>query len=156
MSAGFPGHALATHPVLVMPDYRKPFKVDCVASVTGVGAVLLQEGRPTAYASRKLSSAQLNYTTGEQELLAVVHAMRAWHRYLEGMEFTMVTEHCPLTYLQTQPSLSRRQTRWSEYLQAFRLRWQHRPGRYNVADPLSRVQVLLCAAQTRQEAKQSC
>ena len=77
-----------------MPDYRKPFEVVCDASITGVGAVLLQEGRPIAYESRKLSSSELDYTTGEQELLAVVHAMRAWRCYLEGVEFTMVTDHC--------------------------------------------------------------
>ena len=128
--------ALTSHPVLVMPDYSKPFEVVCDASVTGIEAVLLQEGRPVAYKSRKLSSAEHNYNTGEQELLAVVHAMRSWRCYLEGVEFTMVTDHNPLTYLQTQPNLSRRQVRWSEYLQMFRFRWQYRPGRINVADPL--------------------
>ena len=119
------------------------------ASVTGIGAVLLQEGRPVAYESRKLSSAEHNYSTGEQELLAVVHAMRSWRCYLEGVEFTIVTDHNPLTYLQTQPNLSRRQVRWSEYLQMFRFRWQYRPGRINVADPLSRVQTVAVAAVTR-------
>ena len=110
-------HALTSHPVLVMPDYAKPFEVVCDASVTGIGAVLLQEGRPVAYKSKKLSSAEVNYTTGEQELLAVVHAMRSWRCYLEGVSFTMVTDHEPLTYLQSQPSVFRRQTRWNEFLQ---------------------------------------
>ena len=145
--------ALTSHPVLVMPDYSKPFEVVCDASVTGLGAVLLQEGKPVAYESRKLSSAEHNYSTGEQELLAVVHAMRSWRCYLEGVEFTMVTDHNPLTYLQTQPNLSRRQVRWSEYLQMFRFRWQYRPGRINVADPLSRVQAVKVAAVTRGQDK---
>jgi len=141
--------ALTSSHVLVLPDYSKPLEVVCDASVTGIGAVLLQEGRPVAFESKKLTSAEVNYTTGEQELLAVVHAMRTWRCYLEGVEFTMVTDHNPLTYLQTQPVLYRRQVRWSEYLQAFRFRWQYRPGRINVADPLNRVHAVLMAAVTR-------
>ena len=146
---GHTKHALTSHPVLVMPDYQKHFEVISDASVTGTGAVLLQEGRPVAYESRKLTSAERNYTTGEQELLGVIHAMRSWRCYLEGVEFTMVTDHNPLIYLQTQPTLSRRQVRWSEYLQMFRFRWQYRPGRINVADPLSRVHMTQLAALTR-------
>ena len=47
-----------------------------------------------------------------------------------------MTDNKPNTFLQTQPILSRRQARWSEYLQRFHL--VHRAGRHNVADPLSR------------------
>ena len=135
-----------------MPDYDKPFEVVCDASVTGVGAVLLQEGRPVAYESKKLSPAEVNYTTGEQELLAVVHAMRSSHCYLEGVSFTMVTDHEPLTYLQSQPSLSRRQTRWNDFLHMFKYKWQYRPGRINVAGPLARVHCMRLAALTRKQA----
>jgi hypothetical protein len=130
--------ALTTAPVLAMPDYSKRFEVVCDASLIGIGAVLLQEGRPIAFESRALNSAERNYSTGDQELLAVVHALHAWRCYLEGVECTLVTDHCPLTYLKTQPNLSRRQTRWSEFLQRFTHEWQYRPGRTNVADPLSR------------------
>jgi len=41
-------------------------------------------------------------------------------------------------HVDTQPTLSKRQARWSEYLQRFNFTWQYRPGRTNVADPLSR------------------
>ena len=67
--------------------------------------------------------------------------MRTWRCYLEGVSadmLTFVTDHNPLTYLQTQPVLSRRQTRWSEFLQMFIYKWLYRPGKRNVADPLSR------------------
>ena len=107
-------HALTSHPVLVMPDYWKPFEAVSNASVTGNGAVLLQDSRPVAYDSRKVTSAAINYTTGEQELLGVVHAMRSWLLDLEEVEFTMVADHNPLRYLQTRPTLSRRHFRWSD------------------------------------------
>ena len=130
-------HALTHAPVLALPDFKLWFEVITDASTRGVGAVLLQEGRPIAFESRKLSPAEVNYTTGEQELLAVVHAMRTWRCYQEGVEFTVVTDHCPLTFFQTQQVLSRRQTRWSEFLSQFHFQWIYQPGRTNVADPLS-------------------
>lgn len=58
-----------------------------------------------------------------------------------AVDVTVVTDHDPITYLQTQPVLSRRQARWSEYLQTFKFKWLYRPGRCNVADPLSRLPV---------------
>ncbi len=75
------------------------------------GGVLLQEGHPVAFESRKLNDAALNYQTTEKEMLAVVHALRVWRCYLEGAEFTVYTDHVSNTYFQTQPNLSRRQAR---------------------------------------------
>ena len=49
-----------------------------------------------------------------------------------------MTDHNPLTFLQTQPTLSRRQARWMEYLTRFHYTWVYRPGRVNVAEPISR------------------
>ena len=112
--------ALTTAPVLVMPDYDKPVELIADACGFGIGAALLQKGRPAAFPCRQFSAAERNYGVGEQELLAVVQAMRTWRCYSEGVSsdmFTVVTDHNPLTYLQTQASLSRRQARWSEYLQ---------------------------------------
>jgi hypothetical protein len=135
---------LTTAPVLRLPDFSKPFEVITDASVNGTGAVLMQEGHPIAFASKKLSPAERNYTTGEQELLAVINALKEWRCYLESTtECTLVTDHNPLTYLQGQPVLSRRQARWMEYLSRFHYRWLYRPGRVNVADPLSRNPMLL-------------
>ena len=141
-------HALTTAPVLVMPDYSKPFELIADACGFGTGAALLQEGRPIAFLCKQFNAALRNYSVGEQELLAVVHAMRAWRCYLEGVSadmFTVVTDHNPLIYLQTQATLSRRQTRWSEYLQMYTFKWQYRPGKNNVADPLSRKPAVLAA-----------
>ncbi|KAJ9520268.1 hypothetical protein QJQ45_030269, partial [Haematococcus lacustris] len=70
--------AIANVPMLKLTDHSKPFQVHCDASLEGIGAVLMQDGYPLAYYSRKLIPAEVNYTTGEQELLALVSACQQW------------------------------------------------------------------------------
>src|SRR5260370_38207322 len=78
-----------------------------------------------------------NYAVHEQELLAIVHALREWRHYLLGNRITIITDHRSLQYLTTQDKLSARQTRWSEFLQQFDYEIKHRPGKENdVADGL--------------------
>ncbi len=132
---------LTTAPVLKAPDFSKAFEVVTDSSQWSLGGVLLQEGQPLAYTSRKMIPAELNYTVSEQECLATVHAMKIWRCYLEGIDsdkLTLVTDHNPNVHLQDQQSLSRRQVRWIEFLQRFHFKWSYRPGRLNVADPISR------------------
>jgi hypothetical protein len=75
-------------------------------------------------------------------MLAVVHALRVWRCYLEGADFTLYIDHVSNTFFQTQPNLSRRQARWSEFLQRFgSFEWKYRKGGSNVADALSRRDV---------------
>ena len=131
--------ALTTAPVLKMPDYEKSFEIVCDASLHGIGAVLLQDGHPIAYESKKFTPAEYRYDTGEQEMLGVVHGLKTFRCYVAGRRFTLVTDHEPLTYFNTQPQLSRKHARWYEFLQTFDFGWVHRPGRINVADPLSRL-----------------
>jgi hypothetical protein len=133
--------ALTEAPTLALPDFSNPIEMEviCDASTGGIGAVLTQFGKPLAFESKKLTDAEKNWTTTDQELWAVIHALKLWRCYLEGINFTVVTDHNPLVHLQSQPTLSRRQARWAEYLQRFNFKWEHRPGRGNVADPLSRL-----------------
>jgi hypothetical protein len=135
--------ALTSAPVLVPPDYSDsapPFEVICDASGEGVGAGLFQGQSVIAFEGRKYRPAELNYTVGEQELLAAIHALQVCRCYLEGApKFKVITDHNPLVYLNTQNTLSRRQSRWVEFLQQFDFEWVYRPGRFNPADPLSRA-----------------
>ena len=89
-------------PVLRLPHFDRPFTVVTDASDYGIGGVLLQESHPLALETRKLNSAELNYATTEKELLAIVHVVRTWRCYLEGYEFTVVTDHNPLVFFRTQ------------------------------------------------------
>ena len=108
-------HALTHAPVLALPDPTKPFELVCDASGFGIGAVLLQSDRPIAYYSRKMVAAERNYVVTEQELLATVEALRVFRCYLlSGQQFNLVTDNKPNTFLETQPTLSRRQARWSD------------------------------------------
>ena len=131
---------LSNPPVLAFPNPDLPYELISDASVTGCGAVLTQSGRPIAYFSSKFSSAERNYTTGEQEMLGIIKALKEWRCYLEGsQDLTLVTDHNPLTFFSVQPTLSRRQARWSEFLSRFHFTVRYRPGASNPADPLSRL-----------------
>lgn len=135
--------ALVAAPVLRVADPKLDFILHTDASGFAVGAVLSQEDgrglRPVAFASRKLNSAEQNYAVHELELLAIMHALRTWRHYLLGTRTRVVTDHLSLKYLQTQPTLSRRQARWLETLQEFDLEITYQAGSTNVvADALSR------------------
>ena len=131
---------LLNAPTLAIPDHNLKFEVYTDASITGVGGVLIQAGRPLAYCGRKLISAEVNYSTTEQELLAIVYATQQWRHYLEGPQWQLHTDHQPLVWIRTQPTLSRRQTRWLEWLSRFHIEFCYIPGKQNVlADALSRA-----------------
>ena len=66
---------LISQPILVLPNLRKPFEVQCDAYWHSLGAILLQEGHATAYESRRLNDHEKNCGIYEKELLAIMHAL---------------------------------------------------------------------------------
>lgn len=131
--------AVTEQPVLTLPNLERPFEVQTDASDFAIGGVLMQEGHPVAYESRKLNEAERRYTVQEKEMTAVVHCLRTWRHYLLGSRFLVKTDNVATSYFQTQKKLSPKQARWQDFLAEFDFAFQYKPGRENqVADALSR------------------
>ena len=77
-------------------DRRKPVTVQADASQRGLGACLLQEGEPIAYASKSLTDTETRYANIERELLAIVFACQWFNTYVLGRPFTVESDHKPL------------------------------------------------------------
>ncbi|WVZ80626.1 hypothetical protein U9M48_028085 [Paspalum notatum var. saurae] len=130
---------LTAAPILAQPDITKPFDVYCDASGSGLGCVLMQEGRVIAYASCQLRKHEVNYPTHDLELLAVVYALKKWRHYLLGNTCHIYTDHKSLKYIFTQPELNMRQRWWLELIKDYDIEVHYHPGKANVvADTLSR------------------
>ena len=104
--------AISTEPVLRLPDLDLPFEVQTDASDRALGGVLVQEGHPMAFESRKLNNAEQRYSTHEKETTVVVHCLQQWRHYLLGSIFTVVTDNVANTFFKTQKKLSLRQAQW--------------------------------------------
>ncbi|KAL0451696.1 UNVERIFIED_CONTAM: Transposon Tf2-11 polyprotein [Sesamum latifolium] len=131
--------AMVTDPVLALPDMSKPFVVETDASDFALGGVLVQDGHPVAFESRKLKDVERRYSVHEKELLAVVHCLRLWRHYLLGSLFVVKTDNTAVSHFMTQPKLTSRQARWQELLSEFHFVLEYRAGSSNyVADALSR------------------
>ena len=87
---------LSSTPVLTFYDVKKPVIISCDASQSGLGALLLQDGKPVAHASRALSSAETRYAQIEKELLAVVFAFTKFHQYVYSKDVIVESDHKPL------------------------------------------------------------
>lgn len=136
---------LSSAPVLHSPDFSQPFFIHCDASKTGIGGVLVQKNAegdefPVAFMSKKLNQAQRNYSVTEQECLAAMLCIKKFRAYVEGHEFTVITDHASLKWLMSQTDLSTRLARWALKLQGYRFKIEHRKGSQNIVpDALSRT-----------------
>jgi len=110
--------------VIQPPDWSLPFEIMCDASDYAVGDVLGQKKnnkKPYViyYASKTLNSVQMNYTTTEKELLAVVFACEKFWSYLVGSPVVVFSDHVGLKYLLSKKDSKARLVRWVFLLQDF-------------------------------------
>ncbi|KAE8719115.1 putative glutathione S-transferase [Hibiscus syriacus] len=136
---------LISAPIVVPPDWTSLFELMCDASDYVVGVVLGQRRgkifHVIYYSSRTLNEAQLNYTTTEKELLAVVFAFDKFRPYLIGTKVIVHTDHSVIKYLVNKKDAKPRLIRWILLLQEFDLEVVDRKGTENqVADHLSRLE----------------
>ncbi|TYK26105.1 F15O4.13 [Cucumis melo var. makuwa] len=126
-------------PCLALPNFDKSFEIECDASGIGIGAVLMQEKQPIMFFSEKLNGAQLNYSTYDKELHALVRALKVWQHYLWPKEFVIHTDHESLKHLKGQTKLNKRHAKWVEFIETFPYVIHYKKGKDNmVADALSR------------------
>ncbi|KAL9250909.1 Retrovirus-related Pol polyprotein from transposon 17.6-like protein [Drosera capensis] len=129
---------VTSEPVLSLADHSKPFEVHTNASDFAIGGVLMQEGHPIAFESRKLNNTERRYPVHEKEMTAVVHCLLTWRHYLLGSKFVVMTDNVATSYFQTQKKLTPKQARWQVFLAEFDFEFTYKPGKANlVADALS-------------------
>jgi transposase InsO family protein len=126
-------------PVLTTLDFTKTFIVECDASGNGIGAVLMQEGRPLAFESRPLKGRDLHKPIYEKEMMAILHALKKWRPYLIGRHFKVKTDHDSLKYFLEQRLSSEEQQKWVTKILGYDFEIVYKKGKQNVvADALSR------------------
>ena len=122
--------------ILVFPNWKKILHVHVDASSIALGIILAQHGEGgidhlIAFASKKLSSAERNYTTIEREGLAMVYALQKFRHYLLGSHFKMFTDHSTLKYLVNKTVLGGKICRWLLLFQEYDFEVIVKLGRLN-------------------------
>ena len=135
--------AVTRTPVLRYYNLNDEVTLQCDASQSGLGAAMLQNGQPVAYASRALTPTETRYAQIEKELLAIVFACEKFDPYIFGRAgITVETDHKPLEAIVHKPldRAPQRLQRMLLRLQKFDLKIKYKKGQYMfLADTLSRA-----------------
>ncbi|UYV60307.1 hypothetical protein LAZ67_1000791, partial [Cordylochernes scorpioides] len=138
---------ITSKPILAIYNPKYPIHLYTDASQEQIGSILKQEQpdgllKPIAYRSRRMTSYESNYCVTEQECLAIIDAVDFFLPYLDGVHFTIHTDHACLKYLKNIKNPKGRLFRWSLKLSMFDFEIKHIRGTENKeADFLSRYPI---------------
>eukprot|EP01018_Ginkgo_biloba_P008924 Gb_12462 [translate_table: standard] len=131
---------MTSTPMLATPEFSKTFVIECDALGMGIGAVLMQEGRPLAFESIKLTKRDQTKSTFEKEMMAILHAVRKW--YLLGNRFQVKIDHNSLKYFLEKRVSSEEQQKWVTKIQGYDFEIVYKKGKDNIVeDALSRKEI---------------
>ena len=131
-------------PILSFYQPEKELTIQCDASNTGLGAVMLQEGKPIAYKSKSLTDTEKRYATIEKEMLAITWSLEKFHDYTYARKVTIHSDHKPLQAIVQKP-LSKAPRRLQNLLMRalnydFEIIWKKGEDQ-KIADMLSRASI---------------
>jgi len=115
------------------------FEIHYDASDFAIGGVLVQDGRPVMFESKRLCETEWRWPTHEKEMWVVIHCLKTWGHYISSKDVVVWTDNVTLKYFAIQPKLSSKQVRWKNTFALFNVDIWHKPGKeIMVPDALSR------------------
>ena len=94
---------VAASPVLSYYNPALQLEIQCDASQKGLGAALMQQGKPIAYTSRAMTQTEQRYAQMEKKMLAIVFALERFHQYTFGRPVHVYSDHKPLESILRKP-----------------------------------------------------
>jgi hypothetical protein len=121
---------MSTPPVLALPDFTQPFVLETYASCSGIGAVLMQNGRPISF-SAELWAKKAYVSTYEKQAMAILKALKKWRHYFASTSVIIKTDQQSLKYIQDQRLAEGIQHKLLIKLLRFNYKVDYKKGRYN-------------------------
>lgn len=126
--------------VLAMPDFNKEFVIEADACGTGIGAVLMQSGRPISFFSKALGPKAAGQSVYEKEAIAIMEAIKKWRHYILEGKLIIRTDQKSLKFMMNQRLVEGIQHKLILKLMEYDYSIEYKPGWENsVVDALSRM-----------------